>query len=214
MVIRVEVRPSQPRRRRHSTEHGMEVPVEAVAPNGRDLPEQLFKLCDVRLEVRGSGATSVLIEFGSGKNASRPSDRCVQGDPSHHESRKRRRSELRSSGLQSAGGTRRSGGTPSGALTCVPSGGRYPGGALADGGGPPPCHVRAPASSSWARPRAQRARRRSPPAARNASRARWRPASASASSVWNTGSSRSASNCGQSVSVTAGKYPRATARCR
>ena len=95
MVIRVEVRPSQPRRRRHSAEHGMEVPVEAVAPIGRDLPEQLFKLCDVRVEVRGSGATSVLIEFGSGKNASRPSDGCVQGDPSHHESRKRRRSELR-----------------------------------------------------------------------------------------------------------------------
>jgi hypothetical protein len=69
-------------------------------------------------------------------------------------------------------------------------------------------------SSSCLAPGAQRARRRSPPASRNAACARRRPASASASSASNAGSSRTASNCGHAVSVTQGKYPRATARCK
>ena len=82
----------------------MEVTGEAAVPIGRDLPEQLFKLCAIRVEVRGSGAANVLIEFGSGKNASRPLDRCVQRDLSHHETRKRSCGELRRpfSGQQAA----------------------------------------------------------------------------------------------------------------
>ena len=151
MVIRVEVRPSQPTRLGHSSEHGMEVPGEAAAPIGRDLPEQLFKFCDVRVEVRRSGATRVLIEVRSGKNASRPPDGCVQSDPSHHETRKRSCSELRRpfSGQQAVPVAQVAHHLVR--LTCVPNGGRYPDEALADGEGPPPCHVRAPASSSCPR---------------------------------------------------------------
>ena len=44
MVVRVEVRPSQPRRFRHSAKYGMELALEAAAPIGRDLLKQSFKL--------------------------------------------------------------------------------------------------------------------------------------------------------------------------
>jgi hypothetical protein len=94
MVIGVEVRPSQPRRLRHSAEDGMEVAGQVAAPIGRDLSEEPFKLRDVRLEGRRPGATSVLIEIGSGRNAGRPSHGSVQSDPSDHESWNRRRGEF------------------------------------------------------------------------------------------------------------------------
>src|SRR5688572_14566505 len=53
---------------------------------------------------------------------------------------------------------------------------------------------------------------RTPPASRNATRARSRPVSAPASSDWNSAPSRSVSNCDARVSVGATKYPLVTAR--
>jgi hypothetical protein len=72
----------------------MDVAGEVAAPIGGDPSEELFKFRDVGVKVRRSGATTVLIQIGSSRNVSRPSDRCVQSDPSHDESRKRRRSEF------------------------------------------------------------------------------------------------------------------------
>jgi hypothetical protein len=72
----------------------MDVAGEVAARIDGDLAEELFEFRDVGVKVRRSGTTTVLIEIGSRRKVSRPSDRYVQSDPFHDESRQRRRSEL------------------------------------------------------------------------------------------------------------------------
>jgi hypothetical protein len=73
----------------------MDVAGEAATPIGRNCSEERLKLRGVGVEVRRSGAITLLIEIGSGRNVSRPSHRYVQSDPSHDRSRKRSGSEFR-----------------------------------------------------------------------------------------------------------------------
>src|SRR5262245_52185182 len=77
MVIRVEVRPAQPRGFRHAAEYRVRVAGEAATLVGGDSGEQHFELDDVRGEVDRPCPADGLVQLRGGPDACRPTHRRI-----------------------------------------------------------------------------------------------------------------------------------------
>ena len=86
MVIRVQVRPSYPRHTRHPAEDGMLRPL-GILRAGRYSFEQHLQLRDIGFEVGRTSARSLLIDFGPRDDPGRPPQRQIQRGPFHDELR-------------------------------------------------------------------------------------------------------------------------------